>query len=676
MDSRWIGSVCEVDWRSNYSYWWFRTETFRQTYKDYTKYTHFYQWSDWSEWQDTPVSASDTTTVETRTVYRYKDKDVAVYDDLTGTEDNTGSDYPFEGVLSVDTDLTGKIATVMVYKGKNSDPNESQLQYVGQTTIGSGNTYDISFKTKDEPTIASGDYIVSLGLQGATGLVNIGMIEAPKPAYTVNFYSESTLVDSQTVEEGGNVKLPAAPEREGYRFVAWSETGRNVHGDMSISAIFVPITYAVAFVDWVNGSATPFALEYGTDLTAIAEDMIPEADGYTFQYWDAIHDGNTTVTGNMVISAVYEAKTFTVNFYDGAGEDKRIIATRDVAFGQAAELPDDPTYDDKTFLGWSTDVKWWDVRSSMDVYPILEYNETAGSPISTEGTYLYGMQDAITLRAADGALIYYTTDGTDPVPGENGILYNGPISLSQESTVIKAVAVEENKNNSEVVDIFFDYSQGDDYEVINEKTVVQQYSPIVAGGDSLAMNIKVKNNPGIEGFLFFVECDPSVYYMDYEENVGYSCDAGELTQNGTYFVMPDENGWRILWFNTEAATEDGTLFTLNLKVADTVTAGSYPISVSYSAENMVTSLDEGDEFDAEFEGGISGATVVGDVNGDNDVTLADVILIAKYKAGLYAISELSKLNAADVNRDGSVTLADVVFLARFIIGLESAIPNR
>ena len=657
------------------SYWWYRVATYRQTYTDYTKYTTFYKWNDWSDWGELPISASDNVQVKTMTQYRYKDQDVEVYADLAPTdEDISGEVYSFTGILPVsgDADLSGKLATVMVYKGKNSDPNESQLQYVGQTVIGEHNTYDFAFKTKEEPTIDAGDYIVSLGLQGATGLVNVGMINAPKPQYTVSFYAETTLVDTQLVEEGGSVVLPAAPQRAGYRFVAWSETGRNVHGDMIISAIFVPVTYAVAFVDWVNGTVSPFALEYGTDLTELAAGMTPVADGHTFLYWDAIHDGNTTVTQNMVISAVYEANTFTVRFYDGTGEDKNMISSQEVAFGDAAELPDDPVYSEMAFLGWATDVKWWDVRSDMDVYPILVFNETAANPVSMDGTYLYGMQNTITLLAVDGASIYYTIDGTEPIPGINGLLYNAPIQLSNESILVKAIAVEENKNNSEVVDIFFNYAQGNDYEIVNEKTVVQQYSPIVKGGDSLTLNIGVQSNPGLEGYLFFVECDPSVYYMEYSEENGYSCASSTLTENGTSFVLPYENGWQFLWFNTEAATGDGPLFSINLKVNEGIPSGSYPITISYSAENMIVGTDE-DEFDMEFDGTISGAAIIGDVNGDNDVTLADVILIAKYKAGLYSISELSKLNAADVNRDGSVTLADVVYLARYIIGLESSI---
>lgn len=665
---KWDGSDC-----GGWAPMFIQSTTYKTQYRyrDAVYTYYYYKWSDWSDWQSEPVASSDSVNVETRTLYRYKDKEMTP---VSGTEDTSGLLYTFSGTLPVDGDLKGKIATVMVYKGKNTDPNESQLQYVGQTTIGEGNTYSLSFKTKDEPTIASGDYIVSLGLQGATGLVNVGMIEAPKPKYTVSFYSESTLVSQQTVEEGENAELPEAPQRDGYRFITWSETGRNVHGDLNISAVYTPITYAVVFVDWINGTATPFALEYGSDIYSISEEMKPTADGYTFLYWDEIESGHETVEQNLVISAVYEPKKFTVNFYDGTGPDKQIIATRQVAFGKAAELPENPTYTDKLFLGWSTNVKWWDVRSNMDVYPILSYNENAANPISASGAYVYGMQDSVTLQANEGAQIYYTVDGSDPVPGEEGTnLYTGPIPLEQTSKLIKAIAVEENKNNSEIVDIFFDYTQGEDYEVIKEQTVIQQLSPIVKAGDTLTLNINIQNNPGLEGYLFFVECDPTVYYMDYLED-GYDCTFGAMTTGGTSFVVPDENGWRVMWFNTEAATGEGTLFTLNLKVAEGVEYGNYPIMISYSAENMICGTED-EEFNADFEGVIGGAVVVGDINGDNDVTLADVILIAKYKAGLYSISDLARLNAADVDRNGSITLADVVFLSRFIIGLESAIPT-
>lgn len=59
------GDVC-ID-----SYWYYNVPVYKQTYTDYKAlYTHS-KWTDWSEWSETPVTASATRKVETRTLYRY-----------------------------------------------------------------------------------------------------------------------------------------------------------------------------------------------------------------------------------------------------------------------------------------------------------------------------------------------------------------------------------------------------------------------------------------------------------------------------------------------------------------------------------------------------------------------------------------------------------------------------
>ena len=53
------------------SHWYYNVPVYKQTYTEYKMlYTH-YRWTDWSEWSETPVTASDTRQVETRTLYRY-----------------------------------------------------------------------------------------------------------------------------------------------------------------------------------------------------------------------------------------------------------------------------------------------------------------------------------------------------------------------------------------------------------------------------------------------------------------------------------------------------------------------------------------------------------------------------------------------------------------------------
>jgi len=643
------------------------------SYRDATY--HFYKISDFSAWQDSAVSVGgNICEVKTRTLYRYRDKNVPQYQAVSGIEDTSGEFYSLSGTLPVEgsCNLKGKLATVMVYKGKNSDPNESQLQYVGQTTIGSNNSYSLRFKTKDVPSIATGDFVICLGIQGSTGLVNVGIISAPKESYSVNYYdiNGNKIGKTQSVESGCDAIAPAAPAVEGYTFVAWSETGRNIHGDLDITAIYVPITYAVVFVDWQNGTALPYALPYGTSLTEYAESLAPYATGYDFLYWDALHDGQNSVTGNMVISAVYEPEKYTVNFYDGKDSSKKLISSQQVAYGEDAQLPDIPTYENRVFIAWDTSTPWWDVTGNVDVCAITAYTLTAEEPVSNLGDFAVGMAETLELSAGENALIYYTTNGTDPIPGENGTLYVAGIPLT-DTTEVRAVAVEDGKNDSEVIVVEFYYDEGFDGEFYEDIRTIETYEPIVKANDTVELTLRINKNPGLLGSLFFVDCDTSVYYLDCIENGEYAYTPGEIASDGMFVVAPYENGWKVLFFGSEAITGDGSLFSLKLKVNPDAISGTYPITVSYSAENMLGT--DYLEKEVSCESVISGTVVRGDINGDGEMTLADVVMILRHVVGLDVLSGLTALNAADVNNDGSINVVDALRLARYIAGLESSL---
>lgn len=62
--------------------------------------------------------------------------------------------------------------------------------------------------------------------------------------------------------------------------------------------------------------------------------------------------------------------------------------------------------------------------------------------------------------------------------------------------------------------------------------------------------------------------------------------------------------------------------------------------------------------------------IKGDLNGDFDVTLTDLVILRRYLAGLEDINNDVFLHNADVNNDNNVTLTDLVKLRRFLAGLE------
>ncbi len=53
------------------SHWWYYIPVYEQSYTEYAPTYTYGRWSEYSDWSDTPVAASDTRRVKTRTLYRY-----------------------------------------------------------------------------------------------------------------------------------------------------------------------------------------------------------------------------------------------------------------------------------------------------------------------------------------------------------------------------------------------------------------------------------------------------------------------------------------------------------------------------------------------------------------------------------------------------------------------------
>lgn len=87
--------------------------------------------------------------------------------------------------------------------------------------------------------------------------------------------------------------------------------------------------------------------------------------------------------------------------------------------------------------------------------PDIPVVETVATPVISAGstTFNEGESLFVTIETeTEGAEIYYTIDGSDPV--ENGNLYEGEIELT-ETAIVKAVAMLANWNNSAVADAVF-----------------------------------------------------------------------------------------------------------------------------------------------------------------------------------------------------------------------------
>ena len=66
--------------------------------------------------------------------------------------------------------------------------------------------------------------------------------------------------------------------------------------------------------------------------------------------------------------------------------------------------------------------------------------------------------------------------------------------------------------------------------------------------------------------------------------------------------------------------------------------------------------------------------VTGDVNGDSQCTIADLVLINMHLLGRSTLKDAAA-SAADVNADGSVTIADLVLINMQLLGRSNLTPN-
>lgn len=421
-------------------------------YRD-TLYTYnFYRWddSDWSDWSDTVVTATDNRQVEERTAYRYKSVSA-------GIEDNSGEAKTFTGF--VDESLAGKNITLFISKYKAS--SDFTNEYVAQSTIRDDGSYSFTYKLREEPTAETGDFTIYIGIEGETGMREVGVIEAPKAKYTVNFYDvNDNLIETQLVEDGSNAVIPEAPKIEGSTFICWNNSCTNVKSSLDVKPIYTKNTYTVAYVDWRTDTIVLKDYEYGAPLEL--ETFEDCETGYA-KDWDVLLNAEEgeeiLVTSNMVVEAVYDTKTFKVDFTDAYGN---VVDSRTVEYGSSItseELPKLPKQDGVEYLDWDIDLEdLVNIKTNITVPADFYFDETAPNPVADITTGHYTDSQTVTLTCSDpNAQIYYTLDGTDPSDNIEANLYYKPIEIS-EDTILSFCAVSLGKNNSDTINEYYAFN--------------------------------------------------------------------------------------------------------------------------------------------------------------------------------------------------------------------------
>ncbi len=402
-------------------------------YQDPVYTYHYYKWSDWSDWSTTPVTASDSIQVETRTTNRYLTADP--------TEDESGVERTISGQL--DSSYAGKQLSLFIYKV--DDASDYTNEYVGQTTIADDGSYNFTFKLREEPNQKTGDFTVAVGIEGTNSLMYLDSIEAEKPEYTVHICDyDGTIIETQTVKEGESAIIPdEIPQREGYTFAGWDCSNRGIYEDMNITAVYVPKTYTVLYIDWTNQLYELKTYRYGEKLEV---PEIADTENAVAVGWDAVINGVDTVTKNMVVTAKYETKKYSVTFYDYEG---KVIETQTIEHGESASAPEMESTTDYEFMGWDDSISLDNITENIEVYPDFRFTKTTANPVADVQSGVYSDTVTVSLSCAtENSIIYYSIDGGDEME------YVEPLIISGTS-VIDFYASSLGYNNSDIQNVVY-----------------------------------------------------------------------------------------------------------------------------------------------------------------------------------------------------------------------------
>ena len=301
--------------------------------------------------------------------------------------------------------------------------------------------------------------------------------------------------------------------------------------------------------------------------------------------------------------------------------------------------------------------EWQDVEFSYDNY-VSPYEGETPTTVSTPyfslagGTYTTAQTVTITCSTS-GATIYYTTNGSKP--STSSTMYNGAITIS-ETTTLKAIAIKDGTESS-VAEATYTINTGGGEPVTVKYEATFNFPEENYGMTALSGNTQDYNpNPTTitsDGVSLTMAGDNSSRYWStnntYELRVYKACtmtisapDNGKITKivfAGSTISDILNNG-KSLSYGTWTGKESSVVFTFNANQRINT------IKITYEVEATEPEV------------------LLGDVNNDGEVTIADVTALVNVLLGK---DTSYNLDAADVNSDDKTTIADVTALVKMIL---------
>ena len=213
-----------------------------------------------------------------------------------------------------------------------------------------------------------------------------------KRSYRAVFYNGETELAREYAEHGESFAVPDTPSVAGYSFIGWYgdalftsdfDFTAAATGDVNVYGKFEKIVLQSYTVNFVDHNGEVFSAQTVVKGNSAIDPGKPTRTGYDFVGWDKAFDN---VTSDLEVLAVYEIKTFTIEYYK---EDKTtLIDKRTVSYGaDASALIEAPAVEGKDFLGWSADLGFVDKDAS--VYAVYDAHVLKVYFVEANGEQIY-----------------------------------------------------------------------------------------------------------------------------------------------------------------------------------------------------------------------------------------------------------------------------------------------
>ncbi|MDZ7791397.1 MAG: cadherin-like domain-containing protein [Xanthomonadales bacterium] len=232
---------------------------------------------------------------------------------LTGQQFNITVAFEF----NIGGEVSGLQGTGLVLQNNGGDnlPISTDGPFTFATPLLDGSAYEVTVLSQPADPAQNCTIDNPSGVVSGSDVSNV-QVTCVTITWTVTFMDhDSTILDTQTVNDGDAATAPPDPTREGYTFTGWDSDFSNVTSDLEVTAQYEINTYTLTYTAGANGVITGDAVQtvdHGSDGTAVT--ATPDAR-YRFEQWsDGSADNPRTdvdVQADLSVTAEFAENTST-----------------------------------------------------------------------------------------------------------------------------------------------------------------------------------------------------------------------------------------------------------------------------------------------------------------------------------------------------------------------------